>query len=436
MRARDIHVTREQEAIALLGSDAPEDFLRRVLAAAGWELGTWQLASLHHRPGAGATGVFSVEVTTPDGGMPGNGPGAPPGPAPTHACITSCPLPHPPGGVTVFHRRGVGTLSAWVHPDDPLLPGLPSALDPDAVTRFAFGNGYGAGATRVELRSYRPLRRAVVLARNGDERRYLKVLRQHAAGPLAERHRMLRAAGVPAPALAAGPVRDVVAMHAAPGTPLAELLMRDGAAGVEPDALLRVLASLPTEVLSLPARPPWASRVRDYGEGAVAALPKEADRIRRLAAAIDAVVRASDGGPVVPTHGDFYEGNLLIEDGAVSGLLDVDALGPGHLVDDLACFLGHLAVLPALHTGYAQVPEALRRFLAAFDRRVDPVALRSRAAAVSLTLVAGARRRADGSEGAAAGDDGTPEAVSRLEVAEQFLAGAQQLRVAPRRRRT
>ncbi|WP_231554374.1 aminoglycoside phosphotransferase family protein [Arthrobacter sp. L77] len=435
MRARDAHIIREQDAIALLGSDAPEDLLRRVLATAGWELGAWQLASLHHRPGVGATGVFSVDAI-PHPAAPGRA--ARSGPAPTHACITSCPLPHGPARVTVVHRRGADTLAAWVHPHDPLLPGLPSALDPAAATPFAFGPGRDAGATLLELRSYRPLRRAVVLARNGDERRYLKVLRRDAAGPLAERHRMLRAAGVPAPALAAGPVQDVVAMQAAPGTPLAELLMLDGAEGVEPDALLRVLASLPVEVMALPRRPPWSARVRDYAEGAVAALPEEADRIRRLAADIDAEVRSSDGGPLVPTHGDFYEGNLLVADGSVSGLLDVDALGPGHLVDDLACFLGHLAVLPALHAGYARVPQALPRFAQAFDRRVDPVALRSRAAAVSLTLVAGARRRADVREGAdgSAGRDGTPEAVSRLEVAERFLAEAQELRTAPHRGRT
>ena len=81
------------------------------------------------------------------------------------------------------------------------------------------------------------------------------------------------------------------------------------------------------------------------------------------------------------------------------------------MLDDADLFLGHLAVLPALHAGYSRVPEALLRFLRAFDRRVDPVALRSRAAAVTLTLVAGARRRAEGRQGAA-GTDGTPEAAT------------------------
>ncbi|MFJ6001305.1 phosphotransferase [Arthrobacter sp. NPDC092385] len=430
MRAKDARIIREQETIALLESDAPGGILQRALAPAGWELESWQLGAVHHRPGAGVTGVYSIDVR-PAGDACGAQrrsspvPGPAPLPVPTHACITSCVIQQGADAVAVVHRRGAGALSVWVHPFDPLLPGLPLALDPERSTPFAFGPGLEPGDTLLELRSYRPLRRAVVLARNGDERRYLKVLRRQGAASLAERHRMLRAAGVPAPVLAGEPMQDVVAMHPAPGTPLAELLMRDGATDVDPAALVHVLTSLPPAVLALPVRPPWAARVRDYGEGAVAALPSEAARIRRLAAAIDDAVRSSDAGPLVPTHGDFYEGNILITDGAVSGLLDVDALGPGRFVDDLACFLGHVAVLPGLHAGYAHVPQALLRFLRAFDEQVDPAALRSRAAAVSLTLVAGARSRTGG-------DDGAAEALSRLAVAEQFLTEARA--VAGRRR--
>lgn len=420
MRARESRIIREQETVAWLASDAPGELLGRGLAAAGWELVSWELGPVHHRPGAGVTGVFSIGVRwAGTGRSPSRRVDAVP--SPTHACITSCSVPHPAPGLAVLHRRTADSLSVWLHPADPLLPGLAAALDPARMTPFAFGPGRAPGATELALRSYRPLRRAVVLARNGEERRYLKVLRRQAAKPLVERHRMLRAAGVPAPVVAGEPEQDVVAMHPAPGTPLADLLMHDGAADLDAGALVRVLTSLPAEVLTLPARPPWSARIRDYGEGAVVALPGEAARIRRLAGDIDAMVRSSDGGPLVPTHGDFYEGNLLITDGTVTGLLDVDALGPGHLVDDLACFLGHVAVLPALHAGYVHVPQALLRFLAAFDRHVDPVALRSRAAAVSLTLVAGARHRAGN-------DGGTGEAESRLRVAERFLAEARTLR--------
>ncbi|MUK03184.1 aminoglycoside phosphotransferase family protein [Vibrio cholerae] len=415
MRPKDVRIRREQEAIALLRSETPGSLLRDALASAGWHLVDWEPGSVHHRPGAGVTGVFPIEVRAAAGSTRRNR--STTTVAPSHACITTSPLPRASEGVAVFHRRGADALSVWAHPRDPLLPGLPMALDAARITGYAFGPGHEPAATALELRSYRPLRRAVVLAANGHEYRYLKVLRRHTAAKLAERHRMLQAAGVPAPMLAGVPLQDVVAMHPAPGEPLAELLMRDGASGVDPHGLVRLLTSLPPDVLALPVRAPWAARVRDYGEGAAAALPAHAERIRRLAGEIDDAVRSTDPGPLVPTHGDFYEGNLLMTGGTVSGLLDVDALGPGRLVDDLACFLGHAAVLPGLHAGYVHVPEAVRRFTLGFDEHVDPAALRSRAAAVSLTLIAGARRHA-------ADDDGAGEALSRLAVAEQFLEEA------------
>ncbi len=198
MSAREVRIIREQETIALLQSDVVGELLEHALAAAGWELGSWELVSVHHRPGAGATGVYSLEVRRA-GRVFGSPRHAVTEPAPMHACITSCAIPHPTPRVAVFHRRGTDALSVWVHPADPLLPGLAFALDPARMTPFGLGPGREPDETELDLRSYRPLRRAVVLARNGEDHGYLKVLRHQGAKPLADRHRMLRAAGVPVP---------------------------------------------------------------------------------------------------------------------------------------------------------------------------------------------------------------------------------------------
>lgn len=164
--------------------------------------------------------------------------------------------------------------------------------------------------------------------------------------------------------------------------------------------------------------------MRSYGEGAAAVLPSAAGRVHDLSAAIDDLVRRTDPGPMVPSHGDFYEANLLMAGGRVSGLLDVDALGPGHLVDDLACFLGHLAVLPAVNRRYVHAPAALEHFGDAFERCVEPAALHARAAGVALTLVAGAKRRtADGSEAPGWAED----ARARLDAAAALEARARRL---------
>ena len=101
---------------------------------------------------------------------------------------------------------------------------------------------------------------------------------------------------------------------------------------------------------------------------------------------------------------------------AVTALLDVDTIGPGQRVDDLACLLGHMAVLPCLAPEtYPLVPTTLRRWMSVFDSAVHPGALRVRAAGVVLSLLASMPAN-DTSEAARA------DALGRLAVAEQLLS--------------
>ncbi|NOJ58396.1 phosphotransferase [Arthrobacter sp. 260] len=339
-------------------------------------------------------------------------------------CISTAALTAPAEGTVQLTGADGLALTVWRHPHDPLLPGLAWACDAAKVGAALFeplpDRRSAVVLPELATVSYRPLRRAVLTADHLGERRYLKVLRHGQAGRLAERHRLLTSAGIPAPELIEVPAPDVLAMHRAPGTPLAERLMRDGARSIQPHALINLLQNLPPESMRLPERPAWAARVRDYAKGAAAVLPEEQARITALTNKVHHLVSTVDAGPKVPSHGDFYEANLLVTGESISGLLDVDALGPGHLVDDLACFIGHLAVLPSLDSRYIHVPAALDRFLAAFDRVVDPSALRGRAAGVALTLVAGAKHRA--SPGSP--DAWHADALRRLAIAESLADAA------------
>ncbi|OLT49416.1 hypothetical protein BJF88_02905 [Cellulosimicrobium sp. CUA-896] len=135
----------------------------------------------------------------------------------------------------------------------------------------------------------------------------------------------------------------------------------------------------------------------------------DAARVADVTTVVTHGVATRDPGPVVATHGDFHAANVLLDaTGArVETLLDVDTLGPGHRVDDLACVVAHLAVLPGLSPGdYAGTEGLVARCLAVFGEVVDPVALRSRAAGVVLSLASGAATR---------------------ELAEAWLAVAEQL---------
>ena len=84
-----------------------------------------------------------------------------------------------------------------------------------------------------------------------------------------------------------------------------------------------------------------------------------------LAYGVNYLMANSDPGPVITTHGDFYEANILMdsENNSVSALIDVDSLGPGYRVDDLGCLLGHISVLPYLAPqAYPHVPAELERW--------------------------------------------------------------------------
>lgn len=349
------------------------------------------LESLQHRPGAGVTGVYRVATGRPV--MPRGGPAGAYTETSDHVDelyvgMTTEPVPADADGVVQSHSP-YGRLSIWQHPLDPSLPGLRIATDPDSVR-----NVWGAGRDLVSLEtiSYRPLRRAVIAAEFADGTRlFLKVLRARRADQLHTRHQLLLDAGIPAAVPVREPVLDVVALREGTGESLAEYFLADGAAGAEPEQFIELLEKLPAEVMTLPAREAWTDRLSAYATAATSALPEAADRIRALVEHISAALPRTDRGPVVPTHGDFYEANLLMRGGEVSALLDVDSLGPGHRVDDLACFLGHLAVLPAVDARYVHVPAAFQRFAAGFSATVDAQALRVRTASVALSLVAGAR---------------------------------------------
>ena len=397
---QDVMAT-ETAGIDLLESSEMREPLELAVATIGGAVQSWHLAKLQHRPGAGTTGIYTVRLRGNDGGD-----------RTEYVCITTAAVPEC-GLPLVRLDGGTVPLTAWLYPSDPVLVGLPAACDPAAVGRSVFGGG----DAELRMVSYRPLRRAVLEAVQGGRKVFLKVVRPDRAAQLLRRHRLLTDAGLPAPVATAGPADGVVVLTEAKGTPLARAIMNDGAAALAPETVLDLLKSLPVGVLELSRRPAWAERAADYAKAAAAVLPDEQERIFALAGRVEELLASTDAGPVVPAHGDFYEANLLVEGGRITGLMDVDSLGPGHLVDDLACFLGHLAVLPAVHTGYVHVPAALERFAAVFDTVVDPAGLRGRAAGVALSLVAGAKTAGEG-------DGWQQDALQRLAIAEGLAADA------------
>jgi hypothetical protein len=117
---------------------------------------------------------------------------------------------------------------------------------------------------------------------------------------------------------------------------------------------------------------------------------------RPMLAAMVETIRSGLAGAAAgeePTHGDFYEAQLLVQGGRISGILDIDTIGPGRRADDLACLVAHLATVQRMNAVQAgRVQRLITEWLPVFDRRVDPVELRLRAAAVAISLATGPYR--------------------------------------------
>lgn len=380
----------EMKQLAYLQSYDAHPLISAALQEFGVYATSVHLESLQHRPGAGVTGIFRVATARPmlAGGYDGSYTETSDHVDELFVGVTTEQVPNDSEGLVVSYCP-YGRIVIWQHPLDPALPGLKLATSPEDVTRL-----WGAGGELVALEtvSYRPLRRAVIAADFADGSQvYLKVLREGAAAELYNRHQLLLEAGIPAPTPVREPIADVVALRQGVGVPLAEHLLADGASTINPGDFTDMLDALPAEVMELPAREAWTDRLVAYASAASSALPEAQERISLLEQKISVTLPLTDRGPLVPTHGDFYEANLLISRSKISCLLDVDSLGPGYRVDDLACFLGHVAVLPAVDPRYVHAPAAFDRFARAFTEQVDPLALRVRAASVALSLVAGAR---------------------------------------------
>ncbi|MFL4473831.1 phosphotransferase [Paeniglutamicibacter sp. MACA_103] len=369
--------------LAALAAAIP-DLVRRLggsVPAGSWDYDANRLR-IQHRPGAGISAMYRMPAGTGFNEL-----GA------TTEKITI------PGVAATSVGTGTGepgtTVSGWIHPRDPLLPDLALAAD-RAYVQETWGEG--ERLTALKTIAYRPLRRAVLRATfttrgplQLQRTIFLKVGRPDAIAGLRLRHRLLDGTRIPVPATLAPRSDGILALEAGRGESLGAALRPHAGADLDPKDFIALLDALPPGVMQLDARRAWSDSIQRYLQAATLALPRRAEELAALVQRITAHLSASDRGEQVPAHGDFYDANILLSSGKISALLDLDSLGPGYRVDDLACLLGHLAILPSLGEKNQGAGAALERFARVFERTVDPRALWARSAAVALTLIAGSR---------------------------------------------
>ena len=390
----------------LTGADA-HDLLAAAVATSGGELIEWRVRQVDHRPGSSSTASYDATVVH-DGARARQTLGASVGLSTVGADL--------PGVLEL--SDGSRRVAVWRFPQDPGLPGLAAAADPEALARL-LGDlgvaGVSAADVEVTVAAYRPRRRAVLRVRAPGAGVYVKVVRPSTVHDLHRRHVLLREAGLPVPRSLGWSEDGVLVLEPLTGAPMRRLLREPGAALPTADEVVGLLDRLPEGVLELPHRPAWSEHAGHYAAVVGAVLPSEADRARDLAAAVSSRVAGQPAD--APTHGDLYEAQLLVSGGRISGLLDVDSAGPGRRADDLACLVAHVEVLATIDERQRDRLQRLSRGWArGLARQVDPDELRARVAGVTLSLATGPHRVQDPQWPAAT--------TTRLDLVEEWLTGS------------
>jgi hypothetical protein len=358
--------------LRLLLGEGATGLLAAAVDAAGGAMRSWTPRQVTHRPPRSTVVQYRVDVAWPGGRES------------TETIVAATRDRIPPGAAVL--DDGTTQVAVWRWPVDPSLPGLAAALDRDRVAALLDDLGLDGGTVQLRVRAYRPGRRAVIEATGRRGRLFLKVVRPATVEALHRAHRSL-AADLPVPDSLGWTDEGVLVLSGLPGRTLRELLRSGSSTLPRPAAVEALLDRLPAELTAGPRRRDLLTAAEHHAVGIASALPSLRARVDGLLA--DLHTRELLDHDVVAVHGDLYEAQLLVDDGRITGLLDVDTAGAGYRIEDIANFCAHLSVL-ALVTARPKVinrygAELLRHAEGRFDRRD----LRCRIAAAVIGLATG-----------------------------------------------
>ena len=393
---------RHGQALAVLLSDGAGAFLSSALEPMRVRLRSFRASQVRYVPGKSVIVQYQAEVTS-DRGRPLKT---------TYVAASGIRVPEE---VPVFAADGL-EIAFWEFPNDPFLPGLAPATDPDRVRRLLERLGAPSQPVQLHTRAYRATRRAVVEASGRSQRMFLKVVRPETVATLQARHTEL-AAHVPVPhSFGWSEEMGIVALQAMSGRTLSRAVTarsRHLPNGASLDSLLDRFPepALGTRVVAGPHEV-----AEEHARLLRAVLPDLSRRIDGIVGRLEAV----GGEARCAVHGDFHSSQILIDKSDVVGLVDVDTAGAGERVNDLANVLGHLSVMGLSSPARSDIDLYGGSLISDFDQRVDPVGLRLRVAGVVLGLATGPFRVQLSKWPA--------ETEARIALAERWIDSAESLR--------
>jgi hypothetical protein len=291
-----------------------------------------------------------------------------------------------------------GAVAVWAYPNDPFLPGLASVGDATRAGELLADLGRPDADVEVVVRAYRPARRAVLelIAGRGADRRaqaFVKVLPAARIDPLARVHEDLAMHGLVVPrVLGTSAAQGLLVLEALPGATMRRTLIADDPIPAPTD-LVALSRRLATADLRAGRDPRVAADPGRFVARLSRRLPDRAAQVRAVAAA--ARPDPITGSDPVIVHGDLQPRQLLVREGRLSGVLDLDGAGPGAIADDAGNLITHLeAILDRQPQAEPQVRACTEALVGCYLDVVTASALARARAATWLGLATGALRHA------------------------------------------
>lgn len=326
----------------LLGPGAAE-LLEGIATTRGLRLGSsFACRQVRYRPGRSVVAEYTIEVTD--------------GHARDRTIVTvAAGLDLPDGVAHGAIGDGDAPINWWWFPEDPLLPGLQIMHDPEARGRVLSQVGLPETDVTVRTRAYRATRRAVIEVRAGTHRLFVKVLDPERVSLVHDLHRRVHPLIATPRSHGVAPEAGIVVLGEVPGMTLRQAVVaRDWCRPGAVDEVARSFRRIPAD--GLPTLTSSRDRLRSFRRLFEQIEPTGVD-------VVDHLIRSPllDSDTLVPVHGDFHTGQIMIEParGRVAGVVDLDTVGLADPLVDQASMLGQLAVLASQDARYRPLMDRL-----------------------------------------------------------------------------
>ncbi len=175
-------------------------------------------------------------------------------------------------------------------------------------------------------------------------------------------------------------------LQALDGYPLRSAIENGANPLPSPRSLLDLLATLETPPVRA-MRPSLVERAATHAAFLSTIFPDTQQRVQTVARSI---AEMADTEQPRTIHGDFHSSQIMVNDGSIVGLVDIDTVSAGERTDDLANLLAHLAAVASARPDIAANVKSYGIDLTStFDSVADPRQLRFRVSAALLGYTGG-----------------------------------------------